>query len=467
MTEVLPEQALARAKYLDTYLAENKKPIGPLHGLPISVKEHVGMKGLGLNAGFVGWWDQIAEDDAHILKILYKAGCVFYVRTTQPQTLMHLDTSSNFYGESMNPFNTKLTPGGSSGGEGAIVGIRGSCMGIGTDIGGSIRGPAANNGVYGLRPSSARLPMGGLKAAMKGQDTIAAVIGPFSTSLDGIKIFMKTLIDAKPWLTEPTLLPFPWTYEQDHLKVSTGKKLKVAILWDDGVVRPQPPITRALKEVAEKLKSVPEVELVDWKPYRHDLAWEIIAGLYFCDGGEDQLKALGTSGEPLRPLSEFILKDNPHCAVLSQSELWARALARDKYRSDYAAVWNSTAISTSASGDLEGVVDVILCPTGPGSAPPRNCAKYWGYTSQWNLLDYPALVFPVTKVDPAVDVVEKDYVPRNAKDEFNYKLYEDPSLYTDAPVSLQLVGRRYEDEKVVQALEFIKEKIGLPFAEYV
>lgn len=198
ITELLPERAIARAKFLDEYLSNHGKPIGPLHGLPISVKEHVGMKDLGLNAGFVSWWDRKAEDDAHVLKILWNAGCVFYARTTQPQTLMHLETSNNLYGVTVNPFNSQLTCGGSSGGEGALLGLRGSCLGLGTDIGGSIRSPSANCGVYGLRPSSYRIPFEGLSYTMNGEEQIVAVLGPLSTSLEGVKLFMKTIIDAKP-----------------------------------------------------------------------------------------------------------------------------------------------------------------------------------------------------------------------------------------------------------------------------
>lgn len=125
------------------------------------------MKGLGLNAGFVSWWDNKAEDDALILQLLWQAGCVFYARTTEPQTLMHLETSSNLYGETVCPYNRNLTSGGSSGGEGALIGLRGSCLGIGTDIGGSIRSPSANNGLYGLRPTSYRLPFSGCAATSK------------------------------------------------------------------------------------------------------------------------------------------------------------------------------------------------------------------------------------------------------------------------------------------------------------
>ena len=88
MTELLSQRALARARELDAYYAEHKRPTGPLHGLPISVKEHVGMAGLDRNCAFVSWVGRIAESDAQVLKILWNAGCVFYVRTSEPQSLV-------------------------------------------------------------------------------------------------------------------------------------------------------------------------------------------------------------------------------------------------------------------------------------------------------------------------------------------------------------------------------------------
>ena len=426
ITELLPEQALTRAKFLDDYFAEHKKPIGPLHGLPISVKEHIGMKGLGLNAGFVAWWDRKAADDAPILKILWSAGCVFYARTTQPQILMQLETSGNLYGVTVNPFNRNLTSGGSSGGEGALVGIRGSCLGIGTDIGGSIRSPAGNCGVYGLRPTSFRLPMDGLSACMMHSEQIIPVIGPLSTSLEGVKMFMKTIIAAKPWLVEPSLLPIPWKDQHDLIGKSGSKKLKVAVLWDDGVVKPHPPVIRALKEVAQKLKGVLGVEVVDWKPYKHDETWAILSSLYFADGAKESSSAVDESGEPWRPLATFIVKENPYVKDHSVADVWYWTGKRNDYKREYAKVWNDTATGVDENGELEGMVDVILCPVGPGAAPLLNNAKYWGYTSQWNLLDYPALIFPVTKVDPAVDVREEGYKPMNEKDDFNYNLCKQP-----------------------------------------
>ena len=88
MTELLPERALARAKELDGHLAKAGAPVGPLHGIPISVKEHISFKGLRANGAFCSAYDNVAEDDALILKILHEAGCIFYARTTEPQTLV-------------------------------------------------------------------------------------------------------------------------------------------------------------------------------------------------------------------------------------------------------------------------------------------------------------------------------------------------------------------------------------------
>ncbi|KAL8730858.1 MAG: hypothetical protein Q9166_003785 [cf. Caloplaca sp. 2 TL-2023] len=466
ITEVLPEEALSRAKYLDDYFDRHKTPIGPLHGLPISVKEHIGMKDKGLNGGFVSWWDRKGEVDSHVLRILWRAGCVFYARTTQPQTLMHLETSNNLYGITVNPFNRELTPGGSSGGEGALIGLRGSCLGIGSDIGGSVRSPSANCGLYGLRPSSYRVPVEGWTATTLAEEQIVGVIGPLSTSLEGVKLFMKTVLSAKPWLEEPSCLPMPWRDHATHLPTSNGKKLRVAVLWSDEVVKPHPPIIRALNEVVAKLQDVPEIEVTTWKPYKHDEAWEIIASLYFGDGGQEETDAISASGEPWRPLSKFIIQENPHVKHRSIEEIWYWTSRREQYRRKYAEVWNKTATGTGATGEPEGMVDVLLAPVGPGAAPPFDHAKYWGYTSQWNLLDYPALVFPVSKVDPDIDKTEEGYKPRNEQDAFNYHLYK-PEKYKDAPISLQLISRRYEDEKVVEALDFIKAKICLPFTTFI
>lgn len=130
--------------------------------------------------------------------------------------------------------------------------------------------------------------------------------------------------------------------------------------------------------------------------------------------------------------------------------LWDAIIARQAYRAKYAALWNETAAGTDGSG----MVDVILCPAGPGVAPRLDTARYWGYTSQWNLLDYPALVFPVgdrrvggddEEEDKEDDEYGENYKPLSESDAYNWNLWQEHGAegYKDAPVSLQLVARRY------------------------
>lgn len=129
----------------------------------------------------------------------------------------------------------------------------------------------SDQGVYGVKPTVGRLPISGWLSAMAGSEHILGTIGPLCTSLEGCKLFIKSIIAGQPWLREPSLLPLPWK-EEDAYK---GRKLKVAVLWDDGVVKPHPPVTRAMKKVVEELKAKGH-EVVDWTPYKHDEAWAII-----------------------------------------------------------------------------------------------------------------------------------------------------------------------------------------------
>lgn len=123
ITELLPAHAIERSRYLDSL----PEPAGPLHGLPVSVKEQFGFKGKINNNGFVVNCNRM-QTNACTLNDALEDGCgaVIFARTTQPQSVMHLETNSNIYGRTVNPWNASLTAGGSSGGEGALVGFKAS-----------------------------------------------------------------------------------------------------------------------------------------------------------------------------------------------------------------------------------------------------------------------------------------------------------------------------------------------------
>ena len=180
-TEIFFEEAFAVAKEMDAYLAKTGKTIGPLHGLPVSIKDLFSVKGVDtsigtnchllmygvygllfpctdLSVGWVGLTNNPAPADKSVARTLRRLGAVLYVKTNLPQSMMMSDSYNHVFGQCVNPFNRNLISGGSSGGEGSLVAARGSPLGIGTDLGGSIRIPAGLCGIYGLSPSQGRHP---------------------------------------------------------------------------------------------------------------------------------------------------------------------------------------------------------------------------------------------------------------------------------------------------------------------
>ncbi|KAL4949675.1 amidase [Aspergillus filifer] len=446
LTELLWDQAIARAKYLDSL----PSPKGALFGLPISTKEHHGMVGENVttNASYAAWVGKPHGSNL-LYDTLWDEGCVFFARTTQPQTIMHLETNSNVFGRTVNPYNRDLTPGGSSGGESALIGMRGSLVGIGGDIGGSVRCPCAHVGIYGFKPTTKRISLAGSRAHMVGKETIHPTPGPMATDRESLELIMRVALAAKPWRLDPDLNVKPWQpYE-------IKKPLKIAVQWWDGVVRPHPPITRALKEVADACKKA-GMKVIDWDStfIDHQEGWEIISSLYWPDGGQEVLGLMEESGEPILPLTKFIIQEQPSVKNMTQKELWETCTKRDVYRTQYARAWTKT-----GTGEDGQEVDVILCPASFGAATPHDQSRYWGYTANWNLLDYPGAVFPVTTVDPAKDPIDTEYTPVNEQDRWAHEMYA-PEKYTDAPVSLQVVGRRGYDEKVLAALAAIEGALG-------
>lgn len=247
MQFLIPE-ALARARELDLYLKDNKKLIGPLHGVVVSLKEQMNYKGKVTTASYVAYLRNVTEKEGLSISILRKLGAVFHVRTAQPQGIMHLDTWNNITGRTRNPLSTRLSPGGSSGGESAIVAMHGSVIGHGSDIGGSIRAPAAFADLFGIRPTTKRISLVNGLSSGKGQESIVAVQGPLARSIEELDLYMRAYInDGKPWLYDPVCIPLEWRQPQ------LPPKIKIGVLYDDNLVTPFPAITRGIQETVAKL----------------------------------------------------------------------------------------------------------------------------------------------------------------------------------------------------------------------
>ncbi|KAI5949396.1 hypothetical protein KGF54_005631 [Candida jiufengensis] len=444
--QLFPKEGLERAKQLDEYQAKNGKLIGPLHGLPVSIKEQANFKGKVTHGGYVGLIDNVTEKHGASNQILENLGAVFYVRTSQPQTLMHLDSGNNFTGFTKNPFNLLLSSGGSSSGEGAIVGFGGTSLGVGSDIGGSVRAPAAYSGCHGFRPSTRRLGTLGGVSSGAGQESVPAVYGPFARSMDDIELYMKSCInDGKPWDLDAWAIYAPWR----EVPLPKPEDITIAVMRDDGLVRVSPPIRRGIEETVKKLKEA-GVRIIEFSPLNTKLAYETVNKMYSCDGNYMQKELLSKSGEPLQKLTKWALNYGDGAKEYTSTENRKLNVTRDNLRNEY----NDYMV--------ENKVDFILSPTYNNVAPHSSEVYNWSYTALFNILDLPTLAFQTGLFqDPEVDVWtedDKNYEYRSDLEKLeneNYKAEE----FIGAPIGLQLTGRRYRDEEVVAAGKLIVNDI--------
>ncbi|KAH7263835.1 amidase signature domain-containing protein [Fusarium tricinctum] len=447
--EFFPEMGLARAKYLDDYLAEHQKPIGPLHGLPISVKDQVRIKGLETTMGYVSWIGKKDTDDSVLTTMLLGAGAVLYVKTSVPQSLMVCETINNIFGRTTNPRGKNWSCGGSSGGEGAIVGFRGSVIGVGTDIGGSIRVPAAFNFLYGLRPSHGRLPYAKMANSMEGQETIHSVCGPICHSIPDMRLFVTSVLSQKPWAYDSKVIPMPWRYDEEKVikeKISS-RGLTLGYYSCDGNVLPHPPILRAIQKVVDKLGEAGHT-VVPWEPYRHPYAVDLANRVYASDGGTDIYSVLNDSGEPAIPNIAELVK--PNLPKLDLNELWDVQLQKWNYQSEYLAKIREV------EEKLGKELDAIIAPITATAAIRHNQFKYYGYSTVVNMLDFTSVVVPVTFADENIDEPNNQFNPLTEIDRIVQAEY-DPSAYHGAPVAIQIIGRRLSEERIM----CIAEEVGL------
>lgn len=238
------------------------KLVGPLHGLPISLKDNFNIVGKDSTVGFASLVDQPAAYNSTLVELLEKLGAVRYCKTNVPTAMMIAESVNNVFGRTVNPLNRKLTSGGSSGGESALLAFGGSPLGVGTDIGGSLRIPAACTGIFTLRPSFGRFTTQRCRSGLAGQEAVMSVNGPMAKTLGDLSLFAKTVVDSEPWQQDPKVLPIPWR------PVSLKNKLKIAVLWNDSMVIPTPPVTRALNHTVQKLQEAGH-EIVEWDPNLH------------------------------------------------------------------------------------------------------------------------------------------------------------------------------------------------------
>lgn len=377
LTEIMFDEALARARECDDYLAKEGKPIGPLHGLPISLKDSFNVKGTQATIGYVSFISRPpSATNSSLVDLLANAGAVFYVKTNLPQTMMTADSHNNVFGRTLNPHNLSLTAGGSTGGEGALVAMRGSILGVATDIAGSTRIPALCCGISSIKPTASRIPFaGGVPPGRLGSPSpILPVIGPCGHSVRDYELFLKTVIESKPWTVDENTLNVPWR----HVQPST-KPLRFGLVRGCEQRPLHPPIARALHTTAKSLKSAGHhiVLLDDLIPSLYHSA--LLAFKFFMlDLAATPLAHMRASGEP--PIPSLAGSSFPELEGWKPTldDLWALNVER----AGVVKKWHDILVKE----DLDAVI-----MSGFQSVAPRH--DTYGipiYTVLANLLNWPA-----------------------------------------------------------------------------
>ena len=252
------EEAIYDARNKDLQLSSNQEDLPPLYGLPLSIKDHVTTKGLRYTAGFMKTaLLGKSPDDCNFVKVLRDNGAIPYVSSNLPQGIGSIESSNAFWGRSLNPWDKRRTPGGSSGGEAGLIASKCSPLGIGSDAAGSIRIPCSFCGVYGFAPTGKRVSLKRTRNIrihdLNVYREINCTYGPMGKSVDDLILIMKCLYGKFTGL-DPDVPPLHW--DQKKYENSFGRKLRIGVVYDDPYCESFPAIRNVVQEVVTKMKEM-------------------------------------------------------------------------------------------------------------------------------------------------------------------------------------------------------------------
>ncbi|OBT93145.1 hypothetical protein VE01_09187 [Pseudogymnoascus verrucosus] len=452
---------------------------GPLAGIPVSLKDSNGVAGFDTTVGYSSKVGNKKTVDGPLVRLLKDAGAVPYVKTNLPITLLSFESANDVWGRTTNPHNSKYSPGGSTGGEGALLAFGGGRIGIGSDVAGSVRAPAHFSGIYSLRCSIGRWPKAGADTSMPGQEGVPSIFSPMTRTMGDLSYFTESIIGMKPWKYDHSVHPIPWRKDISE-EIKNRKVLKVGILRSDGVIDPSPACVRALDKAADALRAQGhEVTELSGMPDMYE-ALELASKLLNSDGcqtfesfrrpgewvdrGAAQMSYYAWLPRPIKWLYavyvRYVRRDPVWAGILegwgpkSAFEQWKLVARREAYKARWHEWW-----------EKEAKVDFILTPPNATPAVPHDAmgdaCSSCGYTFLWNLIDYTAGIVPITHVDRTLDALPASFSLRklNGVARGAYMHYDADAMH-GLPVAVQVVGRRLEEEKVLAAMERLEDALG-------
>ncbi|MCP4979699.1 MAG: amidase [Gammaproteobacteria bacterium] len=373
VVQLVAERARSEADELDR-LATDGTFKGPLHGVPITIKDSLDSEGIISTGGTLGRKDFMPSQDAPVVARLRAAGAVLLGKTNTPELTFSGETNNLIYGRSCNPYDLERSPGGSSGGSAAIIASGGSALELGSDTGGSIREPAHLCGIAGIKPTSGRTPRSGHIVPYGGVLDSLTQIGPMARYVEDLGLALPLI--CGPDGRDPSVVPVPMGDPQalDPLQ------LRIAWFSDNGIVTPVDDIQRVVIASAKALRGAGFKLEQKLLPETRELVTLTTEFREATNAGFIQrlLQRYGTEqpGEELRGyLTEQGLANANHldpALVEAIDDARSRALGFFK---DY---------------------DAILCPASFAIARPHKAShgdsfNDWGYIQIHNLLGWPGV----------------------------------------------------------------------------
>lgn len=378
-----PELSLRYAEKADALRAKGDI-VGPLHGIPMTIKDSLDTFDMVTTWGTEGRSAYRPGHDAIAVSRLRAAGAILVGKTNTPELTLAYQTDNHVFGRTSNPHQVGRTSGGSSGGAAALIACGGIPIDLGTDTGGSIRLPAHFCGIYGLKPTTGRVPTTGNALPSTGLLAPLSQIGPLARTLEDLECIYQII--EGPHHSDP------YTVSAPHLGADSDlQSLRIGYFTDHGLGVAAPAITQAIKQLVADLAGA-GYSITEIKPEGLEMTSMLYGRLFNADDHEliaDQLHSAGTQTPSLR-LQRILSQPKAH---LSASELSHLIALWDGYRSSMRSVFEQ--------------VDVLLCPVNGRTAishdEEENPFDYL-YTQAFNLTGWPGLSMPIAKDEEGLPI---------------------------------------------------------------
>lgn len=451
------EQARAEAAAADARRARGE-PLGSLHGLPVTIKDSIDVAGLPSTFG-IGHRaaHRAGRDEVHVAR-LRAQGAIVLGKTNVSQCLIYVEADNPLYGRTNNPWNAARTCGGSSGGEGAIIAAGGSPLGLGTDIGGSVRYPATFCGIASLKPTSGRMDDLGECSVPLGQRAIPSQVGVLAREAADVALGYAVAAAGGP-------VPMG-----DPARVDIGA-LRVGWYADDGSFAPCPAVARAVQAAAGALRSG-GAAVHEWTPPDAAESLRLLTGILLADGGLWLKQVIGSS--PRAPqVKQLLLAAGLPPALLGTVAALLRALGQPRMAEGLGGFGPRTARRYWALVEAQqhyrervarhldqapgGPFDVILAPVCALPAfthgASRELLTAGAYTTLYNVLGWPAGVVPFTRVRQDEETAR----PPGSADLIDRLAAKVELGSAGLPIGVQVIARPWQEHVVLAVMQTLQD----------